>query len=99
MRFNFIDSIKIYNNEIIIKNCFIIKIDIINFIIKTLNDKNKIELLSFRKKFNSDLNKTRNNIFQKKKKLDINIIHKFVILNIINKIKIIMFAQINIKKR
>ena len=61
--FNFVDSIKIYNNEIIIENCFIIEIEIINFIIKMLNDKNKIEFLSFRKRINNDLNKTYNNKF------------------------------------
>ena len=64
LRFNFVNSIKIYNNEAIIGVRFVIKIDIrIDLVIKTLSGKNKIRLLLFQKRIDNDLNKTRNNIF------------------------------------
>ena len=61
------------------------------FIIKTLNDKNEIKFLTFKEKINDNLNKTLNNIFQKKNRFDINIIYRFINLNIMNKIIIIKF--------
>ena len=61
------------------------------FIIKTLNNKNEIKFLIFKEKIDNNLNKTLNNIFQKKSHFDINIIYRFINLNIINEIIIIKF--------
>ena len=53
----------------------------------------------FKKRINNDVNKTSNNILQWKRRFDINIIHRFMILNIINEIIIINLAQIDMKQK
>ena len=66
---------------------------------KTLNEKDIIELLTFKKRINNDVNKTSNNIFQWESGFDINIIYWFIILNVMNKINIISFIQVDMKKK
>ena len=66
---------------------------------KTLNEKNIIELLTFKRRINNDINKTSNNIFQWENRFDVDIIYKFIILNIMNKIIIVNLAQTDIKKK
>ena len=61
------------------------------FIIKALNDKNEIKFLTFKKKIGDNLNKTLNSVFQKENRFNINIIHRFMNLNITNKIIIVKF--------
>ena len=66
---------------------------------KALNEKDIIELLTFRKKINNDVNKTSNNIFQWERRFDVDIIYRFIILNIMNKIIIVNLAQIDMKQK
>ena len=66
---------------------------------KTLNEKNIIEFLTFKKRIYNDVNETSNNIFQWKRRFDINIIYRFVILNIMNEIIIVSFIQVDIKQK
>ena len=66
---------------------------------KTLNKENIIKLLTFREKINNDVNKISNNIFQWERRFDINIIYRFMILNVINEIIIVGFIQINMKQK
>ena len=59
---------------------------------KTLNEENIIELLTFKKRIDNGVNETSSSIFQKENRFDINIIHWFMILNIMNKIIIVGLA-------
>ena len=56
---------------------------------KTLNEENIIELLTFREKINNDVNETSNNIFQWERRFDIDIIYRFIILNVMSEIIIV----------
>ena len=66
---------------------------------KTLNKKDIIELLTFRKKINNDVNKTSNNILQWKRRFDVDIIHRLMILNVMNKITIVSLVQADMKQK
>ena len=56
---------------------------------KTLSEKNIIEFLTFKERIDNDVNKISNNIFQWESRFDVNIIHRFVILNVMSEINII----------
>ena len=66
---------------------------------KTLSEKDIIEFLTFREKINNDVNETSNNIFQWENRFDINIIYRFMILNVINEVNIVNLIQIDMKKK
>ena len=65
---------------------------------KTLNKENITEFLML-KKIDNDINETLNNIFQWKDRFDVDIIYRFMILNVINEINTLNFAQIDIKMK
>ena len=64
-----------------------------------MSEEDIIEFLTFKEKINDDVNETSNNVFQWESRFDVNIIHRLIILNIMNKIIIISFAQIDIKEK
>ena len=64
---------------------------------KTLNEKDIIKFLTFKEKINNDVNETSNNILQWKRRFDINIIYRFMILNVMNEVIIVNLIQIDIK--
>ena len=53
---------------------------------KTLSEEDIIKLFTFKEKINNDVNETSNNIFQWERRFDVNIIYRFMILNIMNEI-------------
>ena len=64
-----------------------------------MSEENIIELLTFKKKINNHVNKTSNNIFQWENRFDINIIYRFMMLNVISEINIVGLIQIDIKMK
>ena len=66
---------------------------------KTLSEKDIIELLTFKERINNDVNKTSNSIFQRERRFDVDIIHRLMILNIMNEIIIVNFVQVDMKKK
>ena len=80
------------NNNILWNKVRVTVIIIIKIIIKALYNKDKTRFLIFKKKINNNLNKALNSVFQKKSWFDIDIIYRFIILNIISKIDIVIFA-------
>ena len=58
---------------------------------KTLNEENIIELLTFKRKINNNVNKTSNSIFQWERRFDVDIIYRFMILNVMSEIIIVNF--------
>ena len=66
---------------------------------KTLNEENIIKLLTFRERINNDVNETSNNIFQWERRFDVNIIYRFMILNVMSEITIVDLIQIDIKQK
>ena len=66
---------------------------------KALNEKDIIELLTFKEKINNDVNKTSNNIFQWERRFDVDIIYRFMILNVMSEIIIVNLIQIDMKQK
>ena len=66
---------------------------------KTLSEEDIIKLLTFKEKINNDVNETSNSIFQWERRFDVNIIYRFMILNVMNEIIIVNLIQIDIKQK
>ena len=66
---------------------------------KALSEENIIEFLTFKKKICDDVNKTSNNIFQWERRFDIDIIYRFIILNVMSEIIIVNLIQVDMKQK
>ena len=66
---------------------------------KALSEKDIIKLLTFKEKINNDVNETSNSILQWERRFDINIIYRFIILNVMGEIIIVGLIQVDIKQK
>ena len=72
---------------------------IIWIIIKALRNKDKTGFLAFEKEINNNLNKALNSVLQKESRFNIDIIYRLIILDVINKINIVISTQTDMKKK
>ena len=66
---------------------------------KTLSEKNIIKFFTFKEKIDNNVNEMSNNIFQRERRFDVDIIYRFMILNVMNEITIVGFIQVDIKQK